>query len=61
MPLATLIIPLVVKYGVPGAIEIWKIVTRQDVPDEKMWSDLLAAENASHARFSAAIKAALPA
>ena len=59
MPLATLLIPLIAQYGIPAAIQIWGIVANKTELTPAMIDQLMAVENASHARFASAIGSAL--
>ena len=37
-----LLIPVIVKYGVPWAFDLWKIVTAHPVPTDEAWAQLRA-------------------
>jgi hypothetical protein len=37
-----LLIPVIVKYGLPWALDLWQIVTKHPVPTEQAWLELRA-------------------
>jgi len=61
---AAVIIQLIAQFGIPLARDIYTIVSTHfatnTAPTDKMWEDLLAAENASHAAFVNALKPPTP-
>jgi len=59
MQLATMLIPLIAQYGIPAAIQIWGIVANKTELTPAMIDQLMAIENANHARFATAITTAL--
>lgn len=61
--LLPIVLQMIVQYGIPGAIQIWGIVSKQltdnDRPSKEMWDNLILVENARHAKFVAEL-AAIP-
>ena len=59
MPLAAILIPLIVKEGIPAAIKIWQILANKTELTPEMIDQLLAVETDSARHFANAITNAL--
>lgn len=61
--LLPIVLQMIVQYGIPGAIQIWGIVSKNfadnERPTQEMWDNLTLVENARHAKFVAEL-AAIP-
>lgn len=42
MTTSELIVPLIVKYGIPTAYAIWNSISKHQSPTDAMWQELLA-------------------
>lgn len=51
------ILPLIVKYGIPVAYEIWGVVSKHPEPTETAWAELLALNAKTDATYFAEAQA----
>jgi hypothetical protein len=51
------LIPLIVRYGIPGAYEVWKIISKHPEPTEAAWQELLALNAKTDAQYLAEAEA----
>lgn len=62
--LLPIVLQMIVQYGIPGAIQIWGIVSKNfadnEKPTQEMWDNLILVENARHAKFLADLSSIPP-